>query len=152
MKLKNLKSSNITLKRLKKLSKTKGWPLSIIGGLVYITLKICGFMPKNYHGISCFEIGKRWGGVSLGWFFITGKENTEYTKNHEVGHIVQNAEVGGVTMLWFSICSVCRYWKRKLFRDKTRYDLWWFEGQATMLGDEFINRIKEGETTWGTNK
>ena len=29
--------------------------------------------------------------------------------------------------------------------DFTQYDSWWFEGQTTELGNEYVNRIKEGK-------
>ena len=44
-------------------------------------------------------------------------------------HGIQNAAVGGLRMLFFSICSAIRYWKRELFGAKTSYDSWWFEAQ-----------------------
>lgn len=36
-----------------------------------------------------------------------------------------------------------RYWKRELFGAKTPYDSWWFEGQATELGNRYVISIKE---------
>lgn len=79
----------------------------------------------------------------MGWFFICGKGESDSLKNHEVGHSIQNAAFGGLKMLGLSICSALRYWKRELFGAKTPYDSWWFEGQATELGNRYVNSIKE---------
>lgn len=147
MKMKELKTSNITLKKLWEKSRSKGWALSAIGSVIYFILDVFGDMPCDYHGVPYYEIGKRWGGISLGWFFIAGSESDEHTKNHEVGHIVQNAEVGGLSMLGWSLCSFFRYWKYRIFGAKTPYDSWWFEGNATALGNEFIKRRIEDERT-----
>lgn len=142
MKLKDLKTSNLTLEQLKKQSKTRGCVLSAVGSIIYGVLKVFGCKTKDYYGIPYFEIGDDWGGVSFGWFFITDKTAAEHTKQHEVGHIVQNAEVGGLAMVGWSICSFARYWKIRLFGTDVKYDSWWFEGQATELGSEFIERMK----------
>jgi hypothetical protein len=142
MKMKELKTSNITLKELKEKTITKGWATSVIGSIVYFVLGFLCCTPHYYFGIPYFEIGKGWGGVEMGWFFIVCKDNDTHLKNHEVGHLVQNAEVGGLSMVWWSLCSCVRYWWREIFGAKTTYDSWWFEGNATALGNEFINRIK----------
>lgn len=142
MKMKELKTSNITLEQFKHKNKTRGWALSAIGCVVYAVLKICGCKPKDFYGVPYFEIGEGWGGMELGWFFICSKGSGELLKMHEVGHGIQNATIGGLTMMFFSICSALRYWKREIFGYSTPYDSWWFEGNATALGMEFINRIK----------
>lgn len=122
----------------------KGWALSFVGVIVYGVLRLFRQKPKDYKGICpYFEIGKNWGGLEMGWFFICGISTSEKLKNHEVGHCIQNAFVGGFRMLFLSICSALRYWYRKMFRVKTEYDSWWFEGQATDLGDRYVEQIKE---------
>lgn len=127
-----------------KLQKTRGWALSLVGLVVYGVLRLLRFHQRDYHGIcKYFEIGEKWGGVSLGWFFICGRQASERTKNHEVGHCIQNAAVGGLEMLRLSIGSALRYWKRKLFGAKDTYDSWWFEGQATLIGTDYVNAVKE---------
>ena len=141
MKMKELKTSNITLDEFNKKVKSKGWALSAVGSVVYFVLKLIGYTPRYYCGIPYFEVGKGWGGVEMGWFFIVCKDWDTHLKNHEVGHLVQNAEVGGLSMLWWSLCSCARYWWREIFGAKTDYDAWWFEGNATALGDEFIKRM-----------
>ena len=122
-----------------KLQWTKGWALSSIGLIVYGVLCLFGQKPKNYRGICLyFEIGKNWGGLELGWFFICSKSCGDATKQHEVGHGIQNAAIGGIKMLGLCIGSAARYWWRRIFGAETPYDSWWFEGQATQLGDQYM--------------
>ena len=81
----------------------------------------------------------------MGWFFICSKDSNEELKNHEVGHGIQNAAFGGLRMLMLSIGSALRYRWREIFSAKTPYDSWWFEGQATELGTQYVNSIKESK-------
>ena len=129
---------------IRKKQRTKGWALSFIGLIVYGILRLFRCKPKDYYGIcKYFEIGNNWGGLEMGWFFICSKNSSESLKNHEVGHSIQNATFGGLRMLCLSIGSAIRYWWRILFGAKTPYDSWWFEGQATELGDKYVKFIKE---------
>jgi hypothetical protein len=131
----------MTPEELRKLQKTRGWLLSFVGLVVYGVLRLFGCKPKDYHGIcQYFEIGESWGGLELGWFFICSKDVGEHTKMHEVGHNIQNAAVGGFRMAFLCIGSAIRYWVRRIFGAKTPYDSWWFEGQATSLGTEYVQK------------
>lgn len=135
----------MTIETFRKQQWKKGWALSTVGLVVYGVLRVFK-KPKDYYGICpYFEIGKNWGGLEMGWFFICGKNASEHIKNHEVGHGIQNATIGGLKMLGLSIGSACRYWWRAIFGAKVAYDEWWFEGQATELGTEFVERVKEGK-------
>lgn len=129
--------------QLKKRQFTKGWALSMVGFVVYAVLRLTGHKPKVYNGIcEYFEVGKNWGGFEMGWFFVCGKESPDSTKAHEVGHAVQNANVGGLRMLACSIGSAFRYWYRRIFKVKTPYDSWWFENGATTIGRAYVNKYK----------
>lgn len=131
---------------IKQLQKTKGWALSLIGLIVYGVLILFKKKVKDYNGICpYFEIGTGWGGVEFGWFFICAKDCSEKTKMHEVGHSIENAAIGGVKMLGLSICSAIRYWWRRLFGANTPYDSWWFEGDATYLGTQYVKKITNKE-------
>lgn len=122
-----------------KLQKNNGKPLSLIGDIIYSVLSSMGYKPKDFYDIcSYFEIGENWGGLSLGWFFICCKDSSESLKCHEVGHTLQNANIGGYKMLFLSLGSVARYWYREIFGITTPYDSWWFEGQATELGTKYV--------------
>lgn len=134
----------MTPTELRKRQWTKGWALSFIGLIVYAVLRLFGQKPKDYKGIcSYFEIGKNWGGLEMGWFFICCKNCGDATKRHEVGHGIQNAAVGGLKMLAYSIGSAVRYWWREIFGAKTPYDSWFFEGDATRLGTEYVRNIEK---------
>ena len=142
-KFENLSVNNLTLAQLQDDCVTKGWLLSAVGLVVYGCLRLIGKKPKDYYGICpYFVIGKWWGGVSFGWFFITDKVESEKAMKHEVGHIVQNTLVGGIPMMFYSLGSFARYCKREIFGAKTPYDSWWFEAQATQLGTAFVEKVK----------
>lgn len=129
----------MTPSELRKRQWTKGLAPSLIGFIVYGILRLFRQNPKDYKGICpYFEIGKSWGGLEMGWFFVCCKDCSDATKRHEVGHLVQAASIGGLKMLGLSICSAVRYWWRRIFGAKTPYDSWWFEGQATQLGKQYV--------------
>ena len=125
--------------------KTRGWIISFIGLIVYATLRLFRPKPLEYRNIcKYFEIGSSRSAFSLGWFFVCGKRAGTSVKNHEVGHMIQNAQTGGIKILVLSIASVFRYWKHTIFGSKTSYDSWWFEGQATELGRKYyLEKLKE---------
>lgn len=128
---------------IRKLQWKKGWVLSFIGLIVYAVLRIFRQKPKDYKGICpYFEVGKGWGGLAMGWFFVCGKNVGEGTKQHEIGHMIQNAAVGGFKMLGYSIGSAARYWYRKIKKVTTPYDSWFFEGDATRLGREYVKNVE----------
>lgn len=131
---------------LLKLQKTNGQPLSFIGDTVYLILNFLGYKQKMFYDICpYFEIGKGWGGLSLGWFFICCEDASEKTKCHEVGHTLQNTNIDGWKMLTLSLGSAVRYWYREIFGATTPYDSWWFEGQATELGTKYV-KIRKNKT------
>ena len=128
---------------LLQLKRKNGLVLSLIGDIVYRVLCSMNYKPKDFYDICpYFEIGQNWGGLSLGWFFICCKDASESLKCHEVGHTLQNANIGGWRMLALSLGSVARYWYREIFGAKTPYDSWWFEGQATELGTKYVKNRK----------
>lgn len=142
MGLKDKNYTNILNKKpseLLSIQHKNGFVLSFIGDIVYLILCLLGYQQKMFYDICpYFEIGKGWGGLSLGWFFICCKDSSESLKCHEVGHTLQNANIGGWKMLALSLGSVARYWYREIFGAITPYDSWWFEGQATELGTKYV--------------
>jgi hypothetical protein len=129
-----------------KMQHKNGFVLSFIGDVVYLILCLLGYKQKMFYDIcQYFEIGNGWGGLSLGWFFICCKDSSESLKCHEVGHTLQNANIGGWKMLALSLASVVRYWYREIFGATTPYDSWWFEGQATELGTKYVE-IRKNKT------
>ena len=144
---------NLTPVELYQYQKRRGWPLFYIGKIIYQLLILLKFQPKTFYGICpYFEIGKNWGGLELGWFFICGKNSTEELKCHELGHGIQNAAVGGLYMLLLCIISAARYWYRIIFKIKTPYDSWWFEGQATKLGEQYLQNYKKEKKDYDIDK
>lgn len=131
------------------LSFTWGLPVSIIGFITSVFLLISGHRPLKYGLCFCFEIGERWGGLSLGIFIITDKRSCESIKSHEHGHAFQNCFFG--FLMPFAVCipSALRYWFRKIQQNnKSAYNDIWFERQATRLGQEFMDLyIKNKEET-----
>ena len=124
----------------------RGLPLSLVGCLVYAFLRFIGKKPKDFHGICpYFEIGKNWGGFAMGWFFVCARGSSERLKAHEVGHGLANANVGGFRVLACSFGSMVRYWWREIAKPKTEYDSWWFEKQATEIGQEYVIQVIEEE-------
>jgi hypothetical protein len=137
---------NLEPSELLKLQKTNGKPLSSIGNVVYLILSVLGYKQQMFYDICpYFEIGTGLGGLSLGWFFICCKDSSENLKGHEVGHLIQNANISGWKMLALSLGSVARYWYREIFGATTPYDSWWFEGQATEIGTKYVE-IRKNKT------
>lgn len=119
---------------------TWGLPMNIIGGLVAATLLLANGHPTRHKNDVHFELGKNWGGVSLGIFFLTQTGSSEHLRDHEYGHSIQNAIYGPFMIVLVAIPSFIRYWYRELFfyrrgkEPKTSYESIWFERQATNFG------------------
>lgn len=120
-----------------------GLPMTLIGCIVAMVLKTCGYEPTRYGYCWHFEVGERWGGVNLGVVFITSKNPSVHTKNHEHGHAIQNCYFGFMMPFVVSIPSAIRYWHRMFTPNKqhTPYDSVWFEAQATKLGDQLMKNL-----------
>ena len=124
------------------ISFTWGGIMTVIGLVVLlVTLPFGKF--GIYHGRIYKRIGKNWGGLELGCFFLTDKTPTEHTKSHETGHGIQNIIFG--PLMPFAVCipSAIRYWYR-IYSKKPQppYDSIWFERWATKLGEKIDNIFK----------
>lgn len=124
------------------LNLTWGLPLTLFGVIIALMLIIAGKRPKHHGGCLYFNIGKSWGGLELGLFFLTDESDSEHVKNHEFGHSIQNAWFGILMPFIVSMPSAARYWYRRLRTafnlSNPPYDSIWFEGWATKLGYENI--------------
>lgn len=122
------------------LSFTWGLPLTLVGCLVAAALIVIGYQPTKWKHCLHFEVGERWGGVNFGPVFITDKNPTIKTRNHEFGHGIQNCYYGFLMPFIVSIPSAIRYWYRALTPNikHTPYDSIWFEKQATELGYQSV--------------
>ena len=126
--------------QLIKRAKRNGWLITFFAGIVWAVLRTCT-KPEKFCGyFDHFQIGETWGGMEMGFFFITGKQNLS-SAPHELGHLIQTAKFNCFKMIGLSIGSALRYWKRRITKDYSiPYDSWWFEGQATALGNQYIKR------------
>ena len=59
-------------------------------GLVVLLVTLPFGKFEIYHGRIYKRIGKNWGGVELGCFFLCDKTAGEHTIAHESGHGLQN--------------------------------------------------------------
>ena len=123
------------------LSWTWGFPMTLIGSLIFSLLQLVGFKPKKNQYGYVFEIGKGWGGVEMGPFAIVNENPSQHILDHEFGHSLQNCYIGPF-MSFISIASAIRYWYREYltqikgmkYSELPDYDDIWFEGTATYLG------------------
>ena len=125
-----------------KLSFTWGIIMTLTGLIIAAVLICAGYKPKRWGGCLCFTVGKGWGGVSFGIVMIVSNTAGEHTKNHEFGHALQNCRYG-LAMPILSLLSAARYWYRNIrtkmgLVNKTDYDDFWFEGEASELGEKYI--------------
>lgn len=95
------------------LSCTWGIIMTAIGAVVALALLITGHKPKMHGHCIYFEVGKSWGGMELGMFFLVSKDASTHTKNHEHGHGFQNAVIGPIFPFLVCIPSATRYWLRE---------------------------------------
>lgn len=129
------------------LSFTWGLPMTLVGCLVALVMCAIGKKPIKHGTCWYFKIGKNWGGLELGVFFLTDNTPAKSTLNHEHGHALQNCVLGPLMPFLVAIPSATRYWYRELRywrRGKTpptAYDDIWFEGQATRIGTKFVSNI-----------
>ena len=129
------------------LSVTWGAPMTILGALVALGLILTGHKPRRHGGCIYFAVGENWGGLELGLFFLTDGNATEHTKNHELGHALQNCLWGVFYPVTIFLWSIARYWYREIRtrsgrKNTTPYDAIWFEGQATRWGTARIERLE----------
>ena len=132
------------------LNLTWGLPMNIVGAIVALVLICTKHRPTVHGGCLCFEVGKGWGGVSFGLFMLVSKTSGTHTRNHEFGHAIQNARYG-IAHVGLSLASAVRYhWrnfqiKRNPLVELPPYDAFWFEGQATELGEKYIKYFEGKE-------
>lgn len=124
------------------LSFTWGLPMTLIGCITATILMAAGYKPQRWGYCWYFQVGRGWGGVELGAVFITSKTAPHSTKNHEHGHAIQNCYFGVLMPFVVCIPSAIRYWARRFSKKSLPpYDSIWFEGQATRLGNQFMENL-----------
>lgn len=128
------------------LSLTWGLPLTMVGGVVGMILRLCGIHPARFGFCLCFEIGRKWGGLNLGLVILCQRGASDALRRHEHGHAIQNCYFGPLIIpLVFGSAARYHYYNRmeKMGNTLPPYDSWWFEGQATALGNRYFG-VKGG--------
>lgn len=103
---------------------TWGVVMTLIGAVGALVLIIGGKQPLVFHGRVYFQLGRGWGGVSLGAFFFLSTTSPDSTKQHEAGHTVQNLIFG--PLMPFVVCIPSAF--RCVLRDCT------FTGKKIVAG------------------
>lgn len=136
------------------LSWTWGFLMSFIGLLVVSAILLYDLLTKKQcrlkrHGWSFYlNVGKSWGGLELGMFFLVDSKDSVSTKWHEFGHSIQNCYWGPLMLFIIWIPSGIRYWYRELKYNRkgltcpTTYDSIWFEKSASNLGRLYRKHLK----------
>lgn len=115
------------------LSFTWGLPMTLIGCVISLVLLIAGYKPKKWGYCYYFEIGECWGGSEFGAFFLCDKMGSEYIKNHEFGHGLQNCYWGFLMPFVVCIPSAYRYWLTGFKYSKMKYFAWGVYSVAILL-------------------
>lgn len=122
------------------LNYTWGIITSLLGCLISLILICINKKPEKWENIWYFKICKSWGGMEMGTMFIRDTTSSESVNKHEYGHTFQNAILGPLFIFLVAIPSAIRYWYQEIRSKKglknTEYDLIWFEGSATYIGNE----------------
>ncbi|MDO5444421.1 MAG: hypothetical protein Q4F31_02240 [Eubacteriales bacterium] len=127
---------------------TWGLPVNVGGALIAAVLLSAGVEPHRFGRCIQFDIGKNWGGGSLGVFMFTCRNASKRLKEHEHGHGLQNCYYGPFMPLLVNVPSSLRFWYRKavqrLVPEKKLppYDSIWFEAEATRIGKEYIENME----------
>ena len=119
---------------------TWGILTTLCGLLLSLTMLCIGKKPKQWHSVWYFQIFDNWGGMEMGTMFLRDNSNYISTNNHEYGHTFQNAILGPFFIFIVAIPSAIRYWyqeiRRRQHKPNKEYDLIWFEGSATDIGND----------------
>lgn len=91
-------------------SYTWGVIMTLIGSLVALFLLITGHKPHHFYQNIYFRIGRNWGGINFGPFFIIDNTEGLSTKQHESGHGIQNICLGPLMPFIIGIPSLIRYY------------------------------------------
>lgn len=131
------------------LSWTWGLPLTLTGAIIFAFLYLLGYRAKRFGFCRYIAVGRNWGGLELGAFFLCDKSENPIILTHEHGHGVQNIIFGPLMPLIVTIPSAIRYWIRRFkcevlaLTPKHSYYSIWFERQANELGEGLIRLLSE---------
>lgn len=130
------------------LSCTWGLPLTLMGCIVALALRIIGIKPKRFLYGFYFPIANGCG-FNIGPISIVDKDPDTNHLKHEFGHSIQNCFFGPFIFFLVIIPSVTRFWYREYlvrvkkyeYRELPPYDSTWFEGTATQLGEKYLQHL-----------
>lgn len=103
------------------LSFTWGLPMTLIGSITMLIMLITKHEMGNFNGRFYTKVGKNWGGLELGCFFLTDTSPTLHIKQHESGHGIQNIVLGPFMLFVVCIPSAIRYWVMEMEDYKTKW-------------------------------
>lgn len=92
---------------------TWGFIMTFIGAIAVLSLMIVGKKPHHIGPVVYVQVGKSWGGVELGGFFLCCENLPKSTMYHECGHALQNMIFGPLFPFIVAIPSATRYWLRE---------------------------------------
>ena len=92
---------------------TWGFIMTFIGAIAVLSLMIAGKKPHHIGPVVYIQVGKSWGGVELGGFFLCSENSPKSTMYHECGHTLQNMILGPLFPFIVAIPSATRYWLRE---------------------------------------
>lgn len=87
---------------------TWGFIMTFIGAIVAFALILMGNKPQTLGPIIYIQVGKNWGGISLGGFFFCDADCENDIKYHEAGHAIQNLIFGPLFPFLVGIPSLIR--------------------------------------------
>ena len=117
------------------------------GGLSLGPFAFCGSYVTGFD-LTQFDYNRD---VFNHYYKIHNEEFFEHVRRHEYGHSLQNLIWGPLWLFVIAIPSAIRYNDRlnKQVRNipiETEYDDVWFEGQATKLGERYIDKHEKKES------
>lgn len=122
------------------LSYTWGIVMTLAGSLVAVVLIITGHKPKKFGWDIYFNVGKWWGGLELGPFFLVDSFDDLETKCHEHGHGFQNIIVGPLFPFLVGIPSSIRYWLRE-FHTHTKRTIYCCVLSAVLISISIVGLV-----------
>ncbi len=133
------------------LSYTWGIIMNIFGLIGAVIMKAQGKKASFEYGRFIYRTGKNWGAISLGNYIFMSEDSSENTRNHEIGHTIQNIIYGPAFLFVIGIWSFLRASYRtivvklkiKTYADLPPYDSIWFEGDATKRGTNYVKKVSE---------
>lgn len=125
------------------LNYTWGIITAFIGLIVSLILLCTKHNPIRFYSTWYFQIYTSWGGLELGQCFIRDTTSNNSINYHEYGHTYQNAILGPFFIFVVWLPSAIRYWYQRIRQSKNKnnkpYDLIWFEGNASEIGEVAAN-------------